>query len=153
MKIAINRCYGGFSLSPEAVKRIAEIKGVPCYFFKINTRGNRYSPITIEETENAFLWSAFTVDEVPERFEGKTWDKMTHGEKINYNNFINSIRLSDRPDDRSDPALIQVVEELGEKTNGKYAEIKIVEIPDGVSWEISEYDGMERVQEKHQSWS
>jgi len=31
--------------------------------------------------------------------------------------------------------------------------LKIVDIPDGVEWEIEEYDGMEWVAEKHRTWS
>ena len=45
---------------------------------------------------------------------------------------------------RDDPRLIQVVEELREKANGPYAELKVIEIPDGVPWEIDDYDGYER---------
>jgi len=33
MKIAVNRCYGGFGLSAKAVKRIAELNGKECYFY------------------------------------------------------------------------------------------------------------------------
>ena len=33
MKIAINRCYGGFSLSANAVKRYLELQNKPCYFY------------------------------------------------------------------------------------------------------------------------
>jgi len=32
-KIVINTCFGGFSLSPKAIKRISELKGKECYFF------------------------------------------------------------------------------------------------------------------------
>lgn len=32
MKVVINRCYGGFSLSPKAVKRLAELQGRECHF-------------------------------------------------------------------------------------------------------------------------
>ena len=53
---------------------------------------------------------------------------------------------------RNDPALIQVIEEIGDKANGQCADLKIVEIPDGVDWEIAEYDGMEHVAEKHRTW-
>ena len=55
--------------------------------------------------------------------------------------------------DRSDPILIQVIEELGEAAEGGFSELKIVDIPDGVEWEIEEYDGMEWVAEKHRTWS
>jgi len=60
--------------------------------------------------------------------------------------------FSDSDIERDDPILIQVVEELGEKANGMCASLKIVEIPDDVDWEISEYDGNEHVAQKHQTW-
>lgn len=53
---------------------------------------------------------------------------------------------------RDDPALVQVVEELGEEANGGYAKLNIVEIPEDVKWHISEYDGYEHVAEDHRTW-
>ena len=53
---------------------------------------------------------------------------------------------------RTDPALIQVVESLGERANGWVAELRVVEIPDDVEWYIEEYDGTEWVAEKHRTW-
>jgi len=54
---------------------------------------------------------------------------------------------------RTDPDLVAAVEELGsEKASGAYAKLEVVTIPDGIDWEIDEYDGMERVEEKHRSW-
>jgi len=54
---------------------------------------------------------------------------------------------------RNDPALVQVVEKLGsEKASGKRATLWIVEIPDGVEWEVNDYDGLEWVSEKHRRW-
>lgn len=54
---------------------------------------------------------------------------------------------------RANPALIQTIRELGDAANGACAELRIVEIPDGVSWQIEEYDGIEWVAEKHRTWS
>lgn len=54
---------------------------------------------------------------------------------------------------RNDPVLIAVIEYLGEEANWKYADIKIVDIPDNVKWEIMEYDGKEWVAEVHRTWS
>jgi hypothetical protein len=54
--------------------------------------------------------------------------------------------------DRSDPDLIAVIEEMGESANGRYADIKIVDIPDDVDWHIVEYDGLEHVAEAHRIW-
>lgn len=53
---------------------------------------------------------------------------------------------------RDDPALVQVVEELGDDAAGHYSELKIVEIPDDVEWHIAEYDGLEHVAENHRIW-
>lgn len=53
---------------------------------------------------------------------------------------------------RADPDLVQVVEEMGNESNGLSASLKVVEIPDDVDWYIHEYDGVESVHEKHRSW-
>jgi len=56
-------------------------------------------------------------------------------------------------ENRTDKDLIEIVERLGEKANGEYAKLAIVEIPDGIEWEIDEYDGIESIEETHRSWS
>lgn len=55
-------------------------------------------------------------------------------------------------DDRADPILIQVVEEMGKAANGWAADLAIVDIPDDVEWHIHEYDGSEHVAENHRTW-
>ncbi len=64
-----------------------------------------------------------------------------------------------KPDDvivwdikRDDPALVDVVDQLGGDM-GSGTKLKVVEIPNDVQWEISEYDGWEHVAEKHRRWS
>lgn len=54
--------------------------------------------------------------------------------------------------ERDDPVLVQVVEELGEAADGFCANLSIVEIPDGIAWQIEEYDGNEWIAEQHQTW-
>lgn len=54
---------------------------------------------------------------------------------------------------RTDPLMIEVVEELGSAANGEHAELKVVEIPDDVKWYIHYYDGNEHVAEEHRTWS
>ena len=53
---------------------------------------------------------------------------------------------------RDDPILVSIVRELGAEANGKYADLKIVEVPYDVEWTIAEYDGIEWVAEKHRTW-
>ncbi len=55
--------------------------------------------------------------------------------------------------ERTDPALIEVVEQLGDLANTRYTRLKIVEVPDNVKWEINDYDGVEWVAEQHRTWS
>ena len=54
--------------------------------------------------------------------------------------------------ERDDPYLVQIVREMGEEANGRFASLKIVEIPEDVDWEIAEYDGREWIAEKHRIW-
>jgi broad specificity phosphatase PhoE len=51
------------------------------------------------------------------------------------------------------PLLIQVIEELREESFGEYAQLRIVEIPDNVKWQIDKYHGLEWIAEKHRTWS
>lgn len=50
--------------------------------------------------------------------------------------------------ERDDPALVQVVEELGSKANGHCAALQIEDVPKGTEWRIDEYDGNESVATK-----
>lgn len=54
---------------------------------------------------------------------------------------------------RDDLKLVQVVEELGAAANGHGAELRVVEIPDDVQWEISAEGGIEHVSEVHLTWA
>jgi hypothetical protein len=64
----------------------------------------------------------------------------------------NSYLLLDSEISRDDPVVVDIVRELGEKANGRFANLKIVEVPYGVDWQIEEYDGLEWVAEKHRTW-
>jgi hypothetical protein len=54
--------------------------------------------------------------------------------------------------ERTDPILIEVVEQLGDLANSRYAKLKIVEVPDDVKWYIHDYYGVEEVHEEHRKW-
>ena len=53
---------------------------------------------------------------------------------------------------RDDPVLVAIVEEMGEKSWGRFSALKVVEIPDGVDWYVEDYDGMEHIAERHRTW-
>jgi hypothetical protein len=95
MKIVINRCFGGFSLSQRA-------EALFCRIEKVKPNDEEY----------------FSDHDIP----------------------------------RDNPTLIKIVEKLGENAGGTYADLKIVEVPDGTNWYIQEYDGMEHVAERHRTW-
>lgn len=128
-KIVINEKHGGFGLSHEASLRYFELKGVTVY---------------PEECVWADLWTYWLLP------EGKrvdvplsNWNELSMDERIAYNQICSEHTVSLREVARDDPILVRVVEELGETANGKYADLKIVEIPDDVKWQIEEYDGIE----------
>jgi len=55
---------------------------------------------------------------------------------------------------RSDSRLITAIEKIGtKKSSGFLAALKIIEVPDGIEWDIDNYDGLESIHENHQSWS
>lgn len=150
MKIVINDCFGGFSLSAKALARWAELQGKKAYFFELSfTCENR--PLTLEEAQkNNFLFAAYTV---PNPQDYKLDERDADGLFKSANERAEKISLQIRTEDRANPLLVQVVEELKEEANGRFAKLKIVEIPDGIDWVIEEYDGSEYVAETHRTWS
>lgn len=109
MKVAINRCFGGFSISREAAEFMAG-------------RGNKRAAAELADSPDRFYGYGYV-----EGFGGRY--------------------------ERNDPDLIAAVESLGKAASGRYAELAVVEIPDGIEYEIDEYDGLEHISEKHRTWA
>lgn len=133
MKLVINTCYGGFSISDAAIHRMAELKGLTLYG-EHPACGDRYWIVPPEQRENQ-----------------DNFYTLSYQERAASNERINAQQLSNRPSNRADPALVQAVEELGDKAWGRYAELKVVEIPDGTNYEIEEYGGLEHVVEQRRT--
>ena len=147
-KVAINTRHGGFSLSPKAVRRMAELQGKPCYFFDW-----KRNPTTEEGAAKGITFLAYRVPNPTEvAGDNSGFHSWTLEERKASNARWAAISLESRPNNREDPLLIQVIEELGSEADGGFAELKIVEIPADVEYEIEEYDGMEHIAEKHQTW-
>lgn len=139
MKIVINKCYGGFGLSDLAYERLIEL-GIPVKKYKEGKRGKDGLFKREKQNEGKIIFDRrlSPIDdklnsELSIRVLGRYWDCWI-----------------DR--DRTNELLIRVVEELGDKSNGRHAKLQIVEIPDGIKWFIDEYDGIESIHEEHRSW-
>jgi len=148
MKVVINACCGGFSLSPKAVKRLAELQGRDCYFFADKKL------VSIEVAEKSWLFfDAYDMADISAGNQDD-WINWTKAQKDASNAWLDTHRLDNRCVARDNPLLIKAVEELGSAAaSGPCAELKIIEIPDGIQYEIEEYDGCEKVSEVHMSWS
>ena len=156
MKVVINKCYGGFGLSPLAYQRLCELQNKPCYFFKSKwaNSSHKNEPCTVEEAgQERILFSVYTVPNPDEVYSEENFHELSDDEKTKLNELYKSISVDDFGNDRSNPLLVQVVKELGDKANGIYAELKIVNIPKNAKWHISDYDGLEHVAEEHRTWS
>lgn len=88
-------------------------------------------------------------DEAVELYFTRTGQTFTKNQGIYY---VNDEYFSERLISRDDPVLIGIVKELGEDSFGRFAELKIVQIPADVQWQIDEYDGLEWVAEQHRCW-
>ena len=78
MKIVINTCFGGFSLSRKAVERMAQLQGRKCYAFKYDIKTYKYTPI--KPGEDVFCVFYFDV-KYPKSYKHEDWFKMTNTEK------------------------------------------------------------------------
>lgn len=136
MKVVYNSCYGGFSVSDAAIRRYAEIKGITLYPEVDKTFGRRFTTYwTIPETMR-----------VGRVLEGDAWKKATLEERKASNAFCDANVISNYRLERTDPVLVQVVEELGADANGAHAELVIEDVPAGKAYRIQEYDGNEWIE-------
>ena len=147
-KIVINVCFGGFSLSNKAIKRYLELKGKECHTYKNDFSNKIFTKIS--DDNDLFCPFTFTKD-FGDEFEEPEW-KDKKGVKTKEYKKVWDYHFSSNDVKRDDSILIKVIKELGKKADGKCAKLSIVEIPDDVEWEIEEYDGVEKVVEKHRSW-
>ena len=134
MKIAISTGLS-FGLSDAAIRLLAKKKGVTLY--PESQDDGYFEYWTVPEDK----WLSF-----PDPLTDQLLDEYTAYRKAN--TFDYSVP-------RNDKDLIEVIEELGSKlASDEYAELHIVEIPDGVDWVIEANDefGNEWVAERHRSW-
>ena len=140
MKVAVNRCYGGFDLSPKAVKMLMNRKGLNCFMYKqtkykFDSGKEEFTRID-ETSEECGLGIYYVKNDLGDRTDNIPKDSYWYYGDI----------------DRTDEDLISVIEELGDGTNGRFGSIEVIKIPNDIEWEIDNYDGIETIHERHRSW-
>lgn len=127
MKIVINKCFGGFGLSSEAMKELIERNCAAIETHAASEFNGRR-----EDVGSGYqMWSGIE-DVLIKGDTAYTFDNQK----------------------RTDATLVALVEEWGsERTSSRLAKLKVVEIPDGTRYEIDEYDGIESIHETHSIWS
>ena len=148
-KIVINRCCGGFQLSPAGLSRYAELSGRPIYFFTMNFGGGLKfgPPISLAAASGAIIYHAFDIPN-PDEVLGQA---MAIGPN-KYGRALRKHHISCHDIDRADAKLVQVIEELGKQAEGKGAELCVVTVPADIKWTITERNGVETVEETHRCW-
>jgi hypothetical protein len=141
VRIVINRCYGGFSLSPEAALWLFE-RGFDQEGFK--TPAGDYF--------NSWLASGNEHDIALKNWREYLLSDRKHTSFVTVFSPDEKFVLSIRPKDRTHPLLVECVETMGDAASSDLADLEVIEIPDGIHWAIDEYDGIESVHEVHRSW-
>ncbi len=140
MKVAYNTCFGGFGLSPKAQILYAQRKGIKLYPYSCS-RGVTY--FRVDDLDEVTGYVDFLTEDLGEEVPSTVMSNTKH---VYYQSFHDD-------EIRTDPDLIAVIEELGaDKASGSCARLRIIEIPDGRAFEITEYDGQERVVPVREEW-
>ena len=139
MKIVLNKCFGGFGLSHEAKMEIFKRKNIEVFPYINNfsyDSDDEYTRHTGQKLGSMDFIYYFKKDPKIDKVTGiySEIDRL-------YGIADDSSFSSDS--NRGDKDLVAVVEKLGSEASGPYASLKVVDIPDGAEWEISDYDGVE----------
>ena len=128
MKVVVNNCYGRFGLSPKAKERYWGLKGKQVLFY-VRERGTPKARKASADANPLLVEVLF-----------KDYGPLVNLAEVPLEEFARSETI-----ERHDPALVQVVEEMGKAADGWRAQLTVMEIPDGVDYIILDYNGKESV--------
>jgi hypothetical protein len=150
MKVILNKCYGGYTLSHDAKMELLKVKhtGAYPYVCSSNYDGKTITLLDMPyNSENATYGLDIVYMEGPIE---ETPCVMHEDDFMQEAKTANDIFSST---ERDDPDLVAVVERLGERASGSCSKLVVVDIDDDIQdYEISEYDGFETLHEKHRKW-
>lgn len=137
MKVILNKCYGGFGVSQKAYELYAKKKGIELFVYKLECTNDK--PIYRKTDMGSSIFTiTFTKD---------------FGDYVDlYDDNSEKYILELCSNHREDPVLIEVVEELGDRANSPFSKLVVVDIPDGMEYEIDDYDGVETLHQKVEKW-
>lgn len=145
MKVVINKCFGGYGLSVKAILEIGKRKGLTFYpYIKDYGKGKDVYVKCDENCRETYFVEFATEDNGPQVMIDDMKGKYDFGYPC-FDDYYGDWS-------RTDPDVVAVVEELGERADGSFSSLAVVDIPDGVRFTIDEYDGMETIEEVHRSW-
>ncbi len=128
MKVVVNNCYGKFGLSPKAKEKYWDLKGKQVFFY-VRERGTSKARKASADANPLLVEALF-----------KDYGPLVNLAEVPLEEFARSETI-----ERHDPALVQVVEEMGKAADGWRAQLTVMEIPDGVDYIILDYNGKESV--------
>jgi hypothetical protein len=129
MKVAINKCFGGFGLSDKDAKRCIELGMTVTEYDQDGNYINENADFVYNKDRQSYRVTL-------------NYDEDDIKNKLNNNTF------------RTDKRLIQSITELKEEANARFSKLAIIEIPfDSIEgWYVDEYDGWEKIVENHRIW-
>lgn len=141
-KVILNKCFGGFDVSPKAYQLYAMYKGYShLYKYLPTSYLNNATYKLVDLFDEHFVCFYVT------KYFGKEISK----NDISKEDWEKHI-LYLGADNREDDILIKVVEELGDEASGKFGELIVVEIPDDLDYVIDDYDGIETLHARVETW-
>ncbi len=142
-KVILNKCFGGFDVSPKAYQLYAIYKGYS-HLYKYQLVSSSLDDTTyklVDLFDEHFLCFYVTKYFGEEFFKNdiskEDWEKHV-------------LYLND--DNREDDILIKVVEELGDEASGSFGQLVVVQIPDDLDYVIDDYDGIETLHARVETW-
>lgn len=132
-EIVLNKCFGGFGLSPLALSELCKRKGVDCYVYvESNTNKGEYiqtSPIDVPPSKGFFtIYINKDLGKVINVYDLSKEDYVDLGDYI----------------PRHDKDLVEVVKKLGDDANGYCADLRVEKISSKL-YKINDYDGSETI--------